>query len=138
MGRIGKRRGIGRKKKVAAMREQMIREQLEAFRAKFGRDPKPGEPVFFDPDEDEPVPLSEEKMMNDTLAEFAKAGLPAHHAYAYKKTGRLLMEASTIRPRWWPSTKRRSMNTSILSRRMSSDVAFLLPRGDQGGDGQAR
>jgi hypothetical protein len=62
VGRNGKRSGIGSKKKAARM---LLREQLEAFREKFGRDPLPHEPVFFDPDGDDPVPLTEEKMMQD-------------------------------------------------------------------------
>jgi hypothetical protein len=49
MGRIGKRRGFGRKKKMDTLQQLMLRAQLEAFRKKFGRDPGPGDPVFFDP-----------------------------------------------------------------------------------------
>lgn len=30
--------------------EQALEEQLRAFRAKFGRDPGPDDPLFFDPD----------------------------------------------------------------------------------------
>jgi hypothetical protein len=41
---------------------RMMREAFEAnrlaFREKFGRDPGPDDPVFFDPDADEPTPLS--------------------------------------------------------------------------------
>ncbi len=37
-----------------------LREQLAAFRAKFGRDAEPHEPIFFDPDADEPTPISPE------------------------------------------------------------------------------
>ena len=39
----------------------IMRQQLAAFRKKFGRNPLPGEPVFFDPNEDVPTPLTEEK-----------------------------------------------------------------------------
>jgi len=35
--------------------------QLEAFREKFGRDPKPEDPIFFDPEADEPELMSREK-----------------------------------------------------------------------------
>jgi hypothetical protein len=37
-------------------------EQEAAFRAKFGRDMGPEDPVFFDPDADEPVPMTPEKI----------------------------------------------------------------------------
>ena len=67
MGRIEKSRGIGGKEKTARLQEQILQERLAAFREKFGRDRRPGEPVFFDPDADEPVPNNEEKMMNDVL-----------------------------------------------------------------------
>jgi hypothetical protein len=32
-----------------------LKEQREAFRKKFGRDPGPGDPVIFDPLADKPV-----------------------------------------------------------------------------------
>jgi hypothetical protein len=35
--------------------------QLQAFRTKFGREPGPDDPVFFDPEADEPRPLDREK-----------------------------------------------------------------------------
>ena len=34
-----------------------LRRQEDRFREKFGRDPGPHDPVFFDPDADEPSPL---------------------------------------------------------------------------------
>lgn len=39
---------------------EALQGQLAAFRKKFGRDPGPEDPVFFDPREDEPTPLSRE------------------------------------------------------------------------------
>lgn len=38
--------------------QQTIIEQRAAFRAKFGRDVEPQDPIFFDPEADEPVSLS--------------------------------------------------------------------------------
>jgi hypothetical protein len=38
-----------------------LEAQLEAFREKFGRDPKPGDPIFFDPEADEPELMPKEK-----------------------------------------------------------------------------
>jgi hypothetical protein len=51
-----------------------------------------GEPVFFDPDEDVPTPLTEEKLMKDLLEAMNTAELPPQIAYAVKKTGLMLME----------------------------------------------
>lgn len=35
----------------------MLLPQWEAFRKKFGRDPGPGDPFFFDPNADKPTPM---------------------------------------------------------------------------------
>ncbi len=70
--------------------EEVMDRQLEAFRKKFGRDRGPGDPVFFDPDEDEPTPMR--NLQAQVLAAMEKANLPPEIAYAYAKTGRLLME----------------------------------------------
>jgi hypothetical protein len=37
--------------------QEAFEANLQAFREKFGRDPGPDDPVFFDPDADEPTPL---------------------------------------------------------------------------------
>jgi hypothetical protein len=37
--------------------DQLMQEQLQRFRDKFGRDPGPGDPVFFDSDKETPQPL---------------------------------------------------------------------------------
>jgi hypothetical protein len=37
--------------------------QLLAFRERFGRDPGPGDPIFFDPDASEPTQLSKEQLV---------------------------------------------------------------------------
>jgi hypothetical protein len=41
----------------------VLRQQQELFRTKFGREMGPQDPVFFDPDADEPVPIDERTMM---------------------------------------------------------------------------
>jgi hypothetical protein len=46
--------------------------------------------VFFDPDRDEPTEMSEEKLREDMLKVMAEG--PPQFAYAYAKTGLLLME----------------------------------------------
>ncbi len=88
MGRIGKRRFAGwRKRRIATLK----RQQLEAFRKQFGRDPLPGDPMFFDPTKDVPTPIDEAKMMQDVLAAMGSASLPPELAYAFKKTGLILI-----------------------------------------------
>jgi hypothetical protein len=88
MGRIGKGRIAGwRKRRIAAIE----RQQLEAFRKKFGRDPLPGEPMFFDPEKDVPTPLDPAKFQQDVLTAMGSANLPPELAYAFKKTGLILV-----------------------------------------------
>jgi hypothetical protein len=48
--------------------------------------------MYFDPDQDTPQPFSDEKMRAEILEAMTKAGIPPQIAYAYAKTGLLLME----------------------------------------------
>ena len=61
-------------KKVMKMDKELhdaIRQQLESFKDKFGREAGPDDPLFFDPDYDVPVPLTEAKVKRE-LAEAAR------------------------------------------------------------------
>jgi hypothetical protein len=40
----------------------ILQEQRKAFIDKFGREPGPSDPVFFDPTSDIPTPLTENKL----------------------------------------------------------------------------
>jgi hypothetical protein len=66
-----------------------MRQQLKDFRKKFGRDPLPGEPVFFDPVASVPTATSEAKWRQEMLE--VLSDLPPQFAYAYAKTGLLLL-----------------------------------------------
>jgi hypothetical protein len=79
----------GRTVDPEAATERIMRKQLKAFCKKFGRDPLPGELVFFDPDQDVPMEISEEKLREDMLELLSE--FPPQFAYAYAKTGLLLM-----------------------------------------------
>lgn len=57
------------------LHEPMIRQQLESFKEKFGREPGPDDPLFFDPDCDVPIPLSELKLRKELSEAARKAGL---------------------------------------------------------------
>ena len=60
-------------------------QQREAFRAKFGRDPGPSDPLFFDPDADTPVPMSPDRMERDLADAAKKAGLDPAALASLKK-----------------------------------------------------
>ena len=74
-----------------------LETQRQAFIAKFGREPGPGDPVLFDPDATTPVPLSVERLRQETLDAMRAAGTPPQFVYAYKKTGLLLAKGAHVK-----------------------------------------
>ncbi len=69
-----------------------LRAQMERFRAKFGREPGPTDPVFFDPDADEPRPLNIDAAFDELAAIAGEVGVSPQLIYAMKKTGRMVTE----------------------------------------------
>ncbi len=53
---------------------EMLLEHKERFIEKFGREPGPGDPVFFDPDSDSPVPITEDRLRQELTDACKKAG----------------------------------------------------------------
>jgi hypothetical protein len=88
-----------RKVKLAPEAMEAIKGQLQRFREKFGRDPGPNDPIWFDTDADEPVQMSGVRMQADILEALRKAGTPPEIAYAYRKTGLLSLGGDMSR---WP------------------------------------
>ena len=80
-------------KRVVTMKpevEQAMREQRQAFIDKFGREPGPDDPVFFDPDADTPQPFDEKKLAAEVKATMIAADFPPQFIYAFEKTGLML------------------------------------------------
>jgi hypothetical protein len=75
------------------VREALLR-QMESFREKFGRDPGPTDPVFFDPNADEPQPMSFDTIEEELLDAMAAAGVDPALIYAFHKTGRIVSETN--------------------------------------------
>jgi hypothetical protein len=70
---------------------EMMKLQLEAFRQKFGREPEPDEPIFFDEDADYPTPtpaIPREEFARAMLA----GGIRPVVAYSFWKTGFIVNE----------------------------------------------
>ncbi len=67
--------------------EQALEEQLRAFRAKFGRDPGPDDPLFFDPHADEPRPLNRVAVEAGMADAMERAGISPAQIYAFQQTG---------------------------------------------------
>jgi hypothetical protein len=73
---------------------QMLEEQREAFKKKFGREPRPEDPVIYDEDCDEPTPLSEEKIHEVMINALVAANARPEIVYAVRKTGMLVTETN--------------------------------------------
>src|SRR5258708_5570352 len=56
----------------------------QEFREKFGRDPGPGDPLVWDPDEDEPRSLPVAKLEQMTVEALRGAGVANAFVYAYQ------------------------------------------------------
>jgi len=69
-----------------------LEKQKEAFRQKFGRDPGPGDPVFFDPNADTPQPFDMDEMTAALVEAMAETGVEPARIYAYRKTGLIVTE----------------------------------------------
>jgi hypothetical protein len=63
----------------------ILQHQREKFLARFGREPGPGDRIFFD------AP-SEEEYDEAVTTAMARAAIDPELVYAYKKTGRLVTE----------------------------------------------
>ena len=71
---------------------ELLKKQQAAFRQKFGREPGPNDPIFFDPDADRPQPMNVETYKEAMIRVMGDAGLPGDLIYAFQKTGRLVSE----------------------------------------------
>lgn len=72
----------------------ILDEQRERFKEKFGRYPRPEDPVIWDEDAEQPTPVSEEQIRQIILEAITQAGSPPEFVYAFGKTGRLVTESN--------------------------------------------
>ena len=72
-----------------------MEQQLAKFRQKFGRDPRPEDPVFFDDSADLPSLVDHEKAEEDLLRAMTAAGLDPELIYAIQRTGRFVTEENS-------------------------------------------
>lgn len=72
-----------------------LAQQFAAFREKFGRDPGPDDPIFFDPTADEPREMTEanfDEMIEDLIPAAEAAGIDPAHMLAWREVGYLVTE----------------------------------------------
>ena len=72
--------------------QRAMEDQFRRFRVKFGRDPGPDDPVFFDPDADTPQELDRDRVDSEIVGAMVKAGIEPEKVYAYRKTGLIVTE----------------------------------------------
>jgi len=81
----------GRTVKLDPESTDMMQQQLQAFREKFGREPGPDDPIFFDPKADAPQPFRLEKFLEESTEAMVAAGIRPEIIYAHRKTGGLIV-----------------------------------------------
>ena len=94
MGKKSREKRERRSIKMDGETAEALKEQLRRFKKKFGRDPTPEEPIFFDPDHPTPRPLQVEPTEAMVAQTMRKAGLRPELIYAFEKTGRLVTESN--------------------------------------------
>ena len=83
---------IVRRKKIDPETMAALDEQRELFRQKFGREPGPDDPIFFDPDADTPTPMSVKQVSDEIVQAMVSAGVDPSIIYAFHRTGFLVSE----------------------------------------------
>ncbi len=79
---------------------EAFEELRKAFRKKFGRDPGPTDPVFFDSTASEPRPMTanqQREIVDRIVKEMKSVGIKPAIIYAFRKTGLLLTEKNVDR-----------------------------------------
>ena len=64
---------------------EALLKQRKAFVEKFGREPGPDDPVFFDPDKDLPAPIDPARLDEDLEKAIRDAGIDPAKAEAIRK-----------------------------------------------------
>lgn len=112
---LGHRQVISRDDKtlrIGPASEDVLRAQIRAFEQKFGRPPGPQDPIFFDPDADEPRPMRRTEMERVHTTMLDAAGICGAWIYAYQHTNGLLpapdgtFNSETDRSEWQEAVDR--------------------------------
>jgi hypothetical protein len=74
--------------------QDVMEQAAQRFRAKFGREMGPDDPVLFDPDADEPVPIDEQKMVAEVREQAERMADPVMRAHmlAFAEGGYMVTE----------------------------------------------
>jgi hypothetical protein len=69
---------------------EILERQREKFLKRFGREPGPADPIFFDPNVDDPRPLDPDGLVATIAAAMERAGIDPAKIHAYRRTGMLV------------------------------------------------
>jgi hypothetical protein len=69
-----------------------MKQQRELFRKKFGREPESDDPLFFEPDAEEPMPIEWHLVRDEVVRGMAAVGVDPAIIYAFRKTGLIVTE----------------------------------------------
>lgn len=75
--------------RMAVATLQVFRMRYRAFFERFGRDPEPDEPLFFDPAQDEPIPPEPAVIRAQVLAAASAAGVDGRMVLGFMRVDRL-------------------------------------------------
>lgn len=89
---------------------EVLQAQRLKFTEKFGREPGPKDPIFFDPDYDTPVTFTEEKATSEIIEAMRAANVRPELIYAFEKTGLILVEG---RENMYPEKDIKEYNDAI-------------------------
>jgi integrase len=92
MGKASRHKSERRSVPLPPEAQEAIKRQFAAFREKFGREPGPDDPVFFDPVADTPIQMPEEIFRTEMNRAAAAAGIDPAWIYAMNKTGMMVTE----------------------------------------------
>ncbi len=70
----------------------LLKQLHQAFINKFGREPGPTDPMFFDPDAEEPRPRPDEQIVNEVVKGMFAVGIDPAIIWAFIRTGLLVTE----------------------------------------------
>jgi len=80
------RRGL-MQERMAIATLQVFRMRYKAFYARFGRDPEPDEPLFFDPEQELPVAPESSVIRSQIIAAAAEAGVDSGLVLDFMREG---------------------------------------------------
>jgi hypothetical protein len=70
----------------------IVQSQIQKFREKFGREPGPKDPLFFNPEALQPEPFRLDEFQEETEKAMVLAGIRPEIIYAFRKTGLIVTE----------------------------------------------